>query len=417
MNWHNRKNTSDGLSAIFLQHYDPKSRFAEAYRTLRTNIHYSFMEKGFRSILISSSGQGEGKTSTVANLGFTMSQVGKNVLMIDADLRKPRLHHLAAMPDAAPSDRVTGGLTGLLAGSFGTEIRKGLLSDLKIRDILRLLSFQKKTGWLQLENGNEKIALCFLQGELVDLNWFTRPEENRLATVLVRNALITEEQAKSALLIQKDTDQKLAYILISMGLVSQEKLVGPLTIHMMEGLRIALQFQSGSYVFDEMSEVDFDRASFDPVDFRQLKKQLTIGDEDVPFLQAQINAAIVKTQTENLFLLPAGNLPPNPTELLSSASMSFLLGYLKKRFDILIVDTPPILPASDALMLAPQTDGVVMIVKPGTVNRNMIKKAIEQLRVTHANLLGIVLNRVDTRREAYYKYYHKYYSQYYGERG
>jgi len=154
-----------------------------------------------------------------------------------------------------------------------------------------------------------------------------------------------------------------------------------------------------------------------PVDFRQLKKQLTIGDEDVPFLQAQINAAIVKTQTENLFLLPAGNLPPNPTELLSSASMSFLLGYLKKRFDILIVDTPPILPASDALMLAPQTDGVVMIVKPGTVNRNMIKKAIEQLRVTHANLLGIVLNRVDTRREAYYKYYHKYYSQYYGERG
>ncbi|MBW2646379.1 MAG: hypothetical protein JRE23_09420 [Deltaproteobacteria bacterium] len=94
--------------------------------------------------------------------------------------------------------------------------------------------------------------------------------------------------------------------------------------------------------------------------------------------------------------------------------MYFLLSNLKKRFNTLIIDSPPILPASDALLLGPQADGVILVVKSGVMNREMVKKAVEQLRVSHANLLGVVLNAVDTKREGYYKYYHKYYSQYYG---
>ena len=55
------------------------------------------------------------------------------------------------------------------------------------------------------------------------------------------------------------------------------------------------------------------------------------------------------------------------------------------------------------------------MVKSGQVNRELIKKAVDQIRLAQANLVGVVLNQVDVKREGYYKYYHKYYSQYYGE--
>jgi capsular exopolysaccharide synthesis family protein len=404
----NRHPKSGNLSVIFLQNFETKSRFAEAYQTLRTNIHFIFMDKGFKSILFTSSGQAEGKTSSVANLGFTLSQLGQRVLLIDADLRKPRLCQLADSQEST-------GLTGILADVFSTEVRGGQLKDMGIRDILRLLSFQKRNGCLQIANDQEKVNLYFLHGDVVNINWLTRPAGNRLASILIKNGLISAQQAETALRCQKDTDQKLAYVLINLGILPKEKLVGPLSIHMLEAFRTALQFKFGAYAFKEMADTDFDCATFDPVDFKQLERQLTVGSEEIPFLQAKINKAILKTGVENLFLLPAGNLPPNPMELLSSDGMSFLLTYLKKHFDVLLIDTPPILAASDALMLAPQTNGVIMIVKPGEISRDVIQKSIEKIRLTQANVLGVVLNLMDTKREGYYKYYNKYYSAYYGD--
>jgi hypothetical protein len=215
---------------------------------------------------------------------------------------------------------------------------------------------------------------------------------------------------------QKDTGQKLGFILINSGLLNRDELTGPLTIHLMEGLRTGLQFKKGAFSFKELPESDIDRPSFDPVDFPRLYRQMIIGKEDIPYLQKKINSSVVKTAIDNLFLLPAGKLPPNPSELLGSEGMSFLIASLKEKFDVLVIDSPPILPASDALLLAPQADGVVLMVKAGNINREMVKKTIEQLRMAQANLLGLVLSQVDVKREGYYKYYHKYYSTYYGEK-
>ncbi len=95
--------------------------------------------------------------------------------------------------------------------------------------------------------------------------------------------------------------------------------------------------------------------------------------------------------------------------------MSFLMAFLKKKFDILVIDSSPVMPASDPLILSTHMDGVLLISRSGMMNRKMVIKTVEQLQGAQANIMGVVLNRVDIKKEGYYKYYHKYYSKYYGD--
>jgi Mrp family chromosome partitioning ATPase len=333
-----------------------------------------------------------------------------SVLMIDADLRKPVLSDLEPSPDSP-------GLTGLLSGVFGTEVRSGSLADFRIGDLFRLLGMQRKTGLLCLTQESEEVELLFYQGKLVDLNWLTRPEDERLASVLVAGRVITREQVEQAFVQQKATGQKLGFILLHNGYIKREALAGPLTLHMMEGLRKALSFAKGSFAFKERSESDFEPDAFNPIDFDQIYKQLIIGEEPIAYLMEKINQAIVRTHVKNLFFLPAGNIPPNPSELLSSDRMSFLLSNLQKRFDLLIIDTPPMVLASDALLITPHVDGVLLVVKAGAANREMVIKTVQSLRTSKTNILGVALNQVDIKRAGYYKHYFKNYNQYYTEKG
>lgn len=77
-----------------IAHTDPKSPISEAYRTLRTNIQFSSLDKPLKTLVVTSSGPGEGKTTTTINIAITMAQSGSRVLLIDADLRKPKLHKI-----------------------------------------------------------------------------------------------------------------------------------------------------------------------------------------------------------------------------------------------------------------------------------------------------------------------------------
>ena len=412
-----RKNTENrmSLSEVFLANYPGRSRFAEAYRTLRTNVQFSFMEKDFRSILITSSGQAEGKTSTVANLSYTMAQAGKRVLMVDADLRKPSLSQLG-LSDNSP------GLSGLVSGVFSSEVANGSLKDLSVSDLFRLLTFQKKTGRLHLTDGTEKVEFLFLRGELRDIVWLTRPQNQELTHLLVSNGLVKKEDIEQAVARHKAMGRKLGVVIINMGLLKDDELETILSANMMEGLKTALRFEHGEYAFNELDVSDLEHASFESINLHQLYNQAVADSEELPFLGDRISSAIVKTTEKNLFILPSGVIPPNPSELLSSERLFFLMSVLKKRFDLLVIDSPPVLPTSDALLLASHSDGVLFVTKSGMLNRDMVKKGLESLKQTNANLIGVALNSVDVTKEGHYRnyyyyqqYYAKYYTKYYGE--
>jgi capsular exopolysaccharide synthesis family protein len=117
------------------------------------------------------------------------------------------------------------------------------------------------------------------------------------------------------------------------------------------------------------------------------------------------------TRIPALFLINAGSVTPNPVELLGSAKMVDLIERLKESFDFVLVDTPPVLGVSDALVLGPLMDGVILVARAGKTPRKAIRQAQEKLESHKINGLGVIINRVQRRdlnyyyTDSYYKYY------------
>ena len=219
----------------------PRAPVSEAFRVLRTGIQYSSVDNPSRTLLIAGPTPHEGKTTVAANLAVVMAQAGNRVLLIDADLRRPRMHRLFDLPN-----------------------RRGLTS-------------------LLLEFDSDR-----------------REEE---AKVLVRE-----------------------------------------------------------------------------------------------MIQA--------TQVDGLQLLTSGPVPPNPSELLGSKKMKNLLEMLSGQFDFVILDSPPILSVTDAAVLSTQVDGTLLVIRANKARRNLVRQATGILRDVNANLIGVVLNAIPERSEAYRFYYH-----------
>jgi tyrosine-protein kinase Etk/Wzc len=118
------------------------------------------------------------------------------------------------------------------------------------------------------------------------------------------------------------------------------------------------------------------------------------------------------TEVEGLTVVPAGTLPPNPAELLGGKAMRELVERLKQRFDLIILDTPPLLAAADAAVLGELADGTVLVVRAGATDRAAAQQAVQQLRMVGARVLGAVLNDPDEKVASYGGGY--YYYDYYG---
>ncbi len=143
---------------------------------------------------------------------------------------------------------------------------------------------------------------------------------------------------------------------------------------------------------------------------KKFKTENGVGLSDVIIGSVNISDA-VKNITPMLSILTAGNLPPNPSELLDSQSFSDLMVYLNSTYDLVILDTPPLNVVSDSLIVAPNTTGVVLVIRDGYTPHYSIKKAIEAMRFSNVNILGTIMNGINPRSRSRYIYRKsKYYS-------
>ncbi|MGP7818735.1 CpsD/CapB family tyrosine-protein kinase [Niallia sp. 01092] len=210
---------------------DPRSPISEQYRTIRTNILFSSVDKEIRTIMVTSTGPGEGKSTTAANLAVVFAQQGKTVLLVDADLRKPTVHYTFNLIN-------TTGLTSVLTNQVS------------------------------------------------------------------------------------------------------------------------------------------------------LKEAIHINDEN------------------NLYILPSGPIPPNPSELLGSRAMQYFMEQALEEFDMILFDTPPVLAVTDAQILANECDGSVLVVSSGKTEKDGLLKTKELLSASKGKILGVVLNNKKRDKKGGYYYYY-----------
>lgn len=133
--------------------------------------------------------------------------------------------------------------------------------------------------------------------------------------------------------------------------------------------------------------------------------------------EATLEESAQETMVEGLTLLTCGPVPKDSTGLLHSPRFAEALALFKSRFDIVILDTPPLGPVTDAAVIATHVDGALLVVKQNSTRRDILAHAVDQLHGSRARILGVVLNDVDLtkRRAGYYGYYYRRYGHYYGE--
>lgn len=221
--------TQDSRKRKLITWLNPKSPISEQYRTIRTNIQFSSVDE-IRTVMVTSSGPSEGKSTTIANLAVVFAQLGKKVLLLDCDLRKPSIQYTFSVDNL-----------------FGTT------------------------------------------------------------NVLTKQKRLDE--------VVKGTDE------------------------------------------------------------------------------------------ENLYIVTSGPIPPNPSELIGSARMDDLMQDALSQFDMVLLDTPPILAVPDAQILSRKCDGSILVISSGKTEVEQAKRSVELLKNSNAHILGTVLNNKQMQNNSYYYYY------------
>lgn len=130
----------------------------------------------------------------------------------------------------------------------------------------------------------------------------------------------------------------------------------------------------------------------------------TVGLTDVLIGQAELNEVVQPWGTGKLFVLPAGRVPPNPSELLGSAHMVHLIAEFNRAFDVVIFDSPPLLPVTDAAILSKSVGGVLLVVSAGRALKAQLRGAISALEKVDAPISGLVMTMLPTQGPDAYKY-------------
>ena len=159
-----------------------------------------------------------------------------------------------------------------------------------------------------------------------------------------------------------------------------------------------------------------------PTVAKKMGMEVSFGLADLLLGEKAVNLNELKSkELENWYILPAGTLPPNPSELLGSKRMGAALASLSERFDYIVIDLPPVNIVSDALAISKYITGMIVVVREEYTEKKELATCFRQLRLSNVNVLGCVMNetRSDAKYYSRYRYrrnyrYYKHYGDYYG---
>ena len=117
-----------------------------------------------------------------------------------------------------------------------------------------------------------------------------------------------------------------------------------------------------------------------------------------------VNLLANRSQLQNLYILKAGTTPPNPLELLASEKFRSTIELLREKFDYIIIDTAPVLPASDAVVLGQLCDSLLMVVQSDRTTQHMARDAVKRLNASKVNVSGLILTQANIKKDNPYAY-------------
>ncbi|MEW5724199.1 MAG: DUF4388 domain-containing protein, partial [Thermodesulfobacteriota bacterium] len=403
----NGKYPGPELNILTLPYNNP---FSESYALLATGLKFWELNKRRGAFLVTSSAPSEGKSTIAYNLGVRLSDIGLKVLMLEGDLRLPASKKL-------PGLRGRPGLTNILVDLFETDVKKGRLGELTVGDVHKLIEVQERSGVLFYRTEKHKFRVFFHRGRMADIEWLTRPHDDRLGNLLLRGGVVSPEQLKLALEKQKSTAQRLGQVLLALGFLRAEELAGPLKLQMQENLKELFRTQRAAFYFKE--DFPLDLAGADDMNSALVE---AIGEitaqmrPPTPYLFSKIEKVLVKVPDTQMVILTSGKSVPNPGALLGGQRMAALMELCRRYFDVILIDSPPAGSMGDAAILAARCDGVLFVIRAGQTHIAEVRRAKDHLSSVPTPIVGTILNMLDMEKSPYYgSYYYKYYRYAYGK--
>ena len=121
-------------------------------------------------------------------------------------------------------------------------------------------------------------------------------------------------------------------------------------------------------------------------------------------LRKRLFEEVANKHNENLTIITAGKIPPNPSEMLASRAMTAFIKEMKEEFKYIILDTPPLQAVTDAQVLSTKADGILLVVKAGSTKKDAVLNSVDLIEKVHGKVIGIVLNGVENKKNNYYYY-------------
>lgn len=362
-----------------------KYRYAvDPSNILIRNLEIRLKNTPSTSFIFQSAVPGEGKTTILANTAKRFSQAGFNVLMIDADYLQPSLHTLFEVDNA-------NGLAEGIERFLSTDITGGSLTEFSIDDLFTLVSMKKLSGKLEVIHDDQASLVLFDRGSFVHIQSQPDLSEESIGHILVKRSLISDNQLREAVEIRRNTGKPLDHVLVHEGFLTTDALHKPYKMYREEQLEKLFGVSRGEFHFHP-KDTDRDdsvrmRYADDYVPLTQNLGRIT----ENPAFDRAISPSII-TIGDSLSLLPAGRASARIGGVLFGSVLSKCLQILQKRFDVLLVDTAPLLGMPHMPIYASFPHEIIFVIKAGNLHAKSISDAISTLKRDNTNILGAVLN-------------------------